>query len=107
VIHCFTGDLAAAGEFLALGFHISFSGIVTFKNAATLREAVSVVPDDRLLAETDAPFLAPEPYRGKRNEPAFVARTFEVLARLRNAGREALAAQIAANAARLFRIPTV
>jgi TatD DNase family protein len=106
VIHCFTGDPAAAREFLALGFHISFSGIVTFKSAATLREAVSIVPDDRLLAETDAPFLAPEPYRGKRNEPAFVARTFEVLARLRNADCDVLSIQIAANAARLFQIPS-
>jgi TatD DNase family protein len=105
VIHCFTGDAAAAREFLALGFHISFSGIVTFKSAATLREAVPIVPDDRLLAETDAPFLAPEPYRGKRNEPAFVARTFEVLARLRNVDCDALSAQIATNAARLFQIP--
>jgi TatD DNase family protein len=94
-----------AREFLALGFHISFSGIVTFKSASTLREAASIVPDERLLAETDAPFLAPEPYRGKRNEPAFIARTFEVLARLRNVDRDALGAQIAANAARLFQIP--
>jgi TatD DNase family protein len=105
VIHCFTGDAAAAREFLALGFHISFSGIVTFKSASKLREAASIVPDERLLAETDAPFLAPEPYRGKRNEPAFIARTFEVLARLRNVDRDALGAQIAANAARLFQIP--
>jgi len=104
VIHCFTGDAAAAREFLALGFHISFSGIVTFKSAATLREAAPIVPDDRLMAETDAPYLAPEPYRGKRNEPAFVARTFEVLARLRNSDCGAMAAQIAANAQRFFQI---
>ena len=104
VIHCFTGDAAAAREFLALGFHISFSGIVTFKSAATLREAARIVPDERLLAETDAPYLAPEPYRGKVNEPAFVARTFEVLAHLRNRDRDAMAAQIAANAARLFHL---
>lgn len=104
VIHCFTGDAAAAREFLALGFYISFSGIVTFKSAATLREAAPMVPADRLLAETDAPYLAPEPYRGKVNEPAFVARTFDVLARLRNSDRDALAAQIAANAARVFGI---
>ena len=103
VIHCFTGDVAAAREFLAIGFHISFSGILTFKSAATVREAAAVVPDDRLLAETDAPYLAPEPYRGKRNEPAFVARTFEVLARVRNCDQDAMAAQIAANAARVFR----
>lgn len=104
MIHCFTGDVAAAREFLALGFHISFSGILTFKSAATLREAAPIIPDDRLLAETDAPYLAPEPYRGKRNEPAFIARTFEMLARLRNCDHDAMAAQIAANAARLFRI---
>lgn len=104
VIHCFTGDAAAAHEFLALGFYISFSGIVTFKNAAALRAAAPIVPADRLLAETDAPFLAPEPYRGKRNEPAFVARTFETLARLRGCDPGAMAAQIAANARRIFRI---
>ncbi len=104
VIHCFTGDVAAAREFLALGFHISFSGILTFKSAATLREAAPIVPAERLLAETDAPYLAPEPYRGKRNEPAFVARTFEVLARLRNCDCDAMAAQIAANASHLFQI---
>jgi len=107
VIHCFTGDAAAAREFLALGFYISFSGIVTFKNAGSVREAALMVPAERLLAETDAPYLAPEPYRGKRNEPAFVARTFEVLARLRNCDREAIAAQIAANAARVFNVAPV
>ncbi len=105
VIHCFTGDAAAAREFLALGFHISFSGIVTFKSAATLREAVPNIPAERLLAETDAPFLAPEPYRGRRNEPAFVARTFDVLARLRGVDSDSLSAQITSNAARLFQIP--
>lgn len=104
VIHCFTGDTAAACEFLTLGFYISFSGIVTFKSAATLREAASVVPEGRLLAETDAPYLAPEPYRGKINEPAFVARTFELLARVRGCDRDAQAAQIAANAVRLFQL---
>jgi len=104
VIHCFTGDAAAAREFLAIGFYISFSGIVTFKSAATLREAVPVVPAERLLAETDAPYLAPEPYRGKVNEPAFIARTFDVLARLRNCDRDALAARIVANTARIFNL---
>jgi TatD DNase family protein len=107
VIHCFTGNAAAAREFLALGFHISFSGIVTFKSAATLREAAPIVPADRLLAETDAPFLAPEPYRGKRNEPAFVARTFEVLAQLRNVDCDSMADQIATNAARVFQLPGI
>ena len=69
-----------------------------------MREAALIVPADRLFAETDAPYLAPEPYRGKRNEPAFVAQTFDLLARLRNFDRDTLAAQIAANASRLFAI---
>jgi TatD DNase family protein len=102
VIHCFTGDAAAAREFLALGFCISFSGILTFKNAAVIRDAATIVPDDRVMIETDAPYLAPEPHRGKRNEPAFVLRTFETLARLRNANPAELAGRIAGNAARLF-----
>jgi TatD DNase family protein len=107
VIHCFTGDTAAAREFLALGFHISFSGILTFRNAKAIREAAKIIPDDRVMVETDAPYLAPEPYRGKRNEPAFVMRTFETLAALRQADPAALAAQIAANAASLFGLPRV
>ena len=75
VIHCFTGDAKAAEAFLELGFVISFSGIVTFKNADAVREAARIVPADRVLVETDAPYLAPEPYRGRRNEPALVRRT--------------------------------
>jgi len=80
VIHCFTGDANAAREFLALGMCISFSGIITFKNSASVRAAASIVPDDRVMVETDAPYLAPEPYRGTRNEPAYVTRTLEMLA---------------------------
>ncbi len=102
VIHCFTGNAAAARDFIALGFCISFSGIVTFKKSAMIREAASIVPDDRLLVETDAPYLAPEPYRGKRNEPAYVQRTLELLANLRRVNATTLGAQIIANAARLF-----
>jgi len=102
VIHCFTGDALAAREFLALGFFISFSGILTFKNAAALREAAQVVPDDRVLVETDAPYLAPEPYRGRVNEPAYVARTLAALARLKGAAPETLGARVLENAARLF-----
>ncbi|MGH7840091.1 MAG: TatD family hydrolase, partial [Candidatus Binataceae bacterium] len=82
--------------------HISFSGILTFRNAATSRAAAIVVPNDRIMVETDAPYLAPEPYRGKRNEPAFVTRTLEVLAALRGVDPAALAATITANVARLF-----
>ena len=87
VIHCFTGDINAAREFLELGFCISFSGIITFKNAAAIREAATIVPDDRVMVETDSPYLAPEPYRGKRNEPAYVTRTLEMLANLRTSRR--------------------
>jgi TatD DNase family protein len=105
VIHCFTGDADAAREFLALGFCISFSGIVTFKNAAPIREAAAIVPDDRVMVETDAPYLAPEPYRGKRNEPAYVMRTLEMVANLRRVDATTLGAQVIANAARVFRLP--
>jgi TatD DNase family protein len=105
VIHCFTGDAPAAREFLALGFHISFSGIITFRNANQVREAARAVPADRVMVETDAPYLAPEPHRGKRNEPAFVVRTLGVLAQVRGEEPGALAAHIVANAARLFRLP--
>jgi TatD DNase family protein len=102
VIHCFTGNRDAAREFVALGFHISFSGIVTFRNAPDIQDAAPMVPDDRVMVETDAPYLAPEPYRGKRNEPALVRRTLEVLAKLRGNEVEGLAASTSANARRLF-----
>jgi TatD DNase family protein len=105
VIHCFTGDSNAAREFLALGMYISFSGIITFKNSGSVREAASIVADDRVMVETDAPYLAPEPYRGKRNEPAYVIRTLEILANLRHVEAASLGAQVIANAARLFHLP--
>jgi TatD DNase family protein len=105
VIHCFTGDVDAAREFLALGFCISFSGIVTFKNSAPIRAAAALVPEDRVMVETDAPYLAPEPHRGRRNEPAYVKRTLEMLADLRRIDAAALGATIVANASRLFRLP--
>ena len=104
VIHCFTGDANAAREFLALGFCISFAGIITFKNAAPIREAAAIVPDDRVMVETDAPYLAPEPYRGKRNEPAYVTRTLEMLANLRGVDATALGERVIANAARVFKL---
>jgi len=105
VIHCFTGDINAAREFLALGFCISFSGIVTFKNSAPMREAAAAVPDDRVMVETDSPYLAPDPYRGKRNEPAYVMRTLEILANLRRVDPAVLGAQVMKNAARVFNLP--
>ena len=83
VIHCFTGDYEAARAFLDLGFYLSFTGIITFKNAEPLREVLRRLPLDRLLVETDSPYLAPVPHRGKRNEPAFVVHVAETIASVR------------------------
>jgi TatD DNase family protein len=102
VIHCFTRDRKMAKALLDLGFYISFSGIVTFANADPLREVAKFIPDDRLLIETDAPYLAPVPHRGKRCEPAFVAETAKRLAELRGCTVESLAKTTAQNAVRLF-----
>lgn len=105
VIHCFTRDEAAARAFLDLGFHISFSGIVTFANADPLREVAKMVPDDRLLIETDSPYLAPVPHRGKRCEPAFVADVAGRLAALRDVSIDELVRITCENATRLFEPP--
>jgi len=102
VIHCFTGNAASARTFLALGFYISFSGILTFRNATQVREPALLVPLDRVMVETDAPYLAPEPYRGKRNEPAYVVRTLEVFARIRGVHTDVLAQATTRNAHCLF-----
>jgi TatD DNase family protein len=102
VMHCFSSGRALAEAALALGFYISISGIVTFRNAEELRAIVRDVPLDRLLVETDAPYLAPVPYRGKRNEPAFVAATAAAVADLKGLEPEALAAVTSANFFRLF-----
>ncbi|HVC52898.1 MAG TPA: TatD family hydrolase [Stellaceae bacterium] len=102
VLHCFTGGRALAEAALALGFYISISGIVTFKNAEALREIVRDIPADRLLVETDAPYLAPVPHRGGRNEPAFVAATAAFVADLRGVAPDRLAAETTANFFRLF-----
>ena len=104
ILHCFTGDAAFAEELLALGFFISFSGIVSFNNAGPLREVAKLVPADRLLVETDCPYLTPKPFRGKVNEPAFVARVGEVLAEARGAEAAALAETTFANAVRIFQL---
>ncbi len=105
VIHCFSGDAASARAYLDVGFHISFSGIVTFKNAEAPRAAARIVPADRLMVETDAPFLAPAPYRGHRNEPALVVRTAAVLAEVRSETLGVVAENTRRNTRRLFRIP--
>ena len=102
LIHCFTASQAFAEKVLALGLYISISGIVTFKNAKALQEAAKAVPSERLLIETDSPFLAPVPHRGRPCEPAFVADTARFLADLRGEPLETLAAATTANFYRLF-----
>jgi len=104
VIHCFTGDLPFARECLARGFDISFSGILTFKNAADLRAVAAALPLERLLVETDSPLLAPVPHRGRRNEPAWVTHVVECLAELHGVSAEALGARTDERARALFRI---
>ena len=102
LIHCFTASEKFAEEVLDMGFYISISGIITFKNADRLREVVNIVPLDRLLIETDAPYLAPVPNRGKRNEPAFVKDTAEYLAKLKNVSIEKLVSTTTNNFLSLF-----
>ena len=102
VIHCFTEDVRIAKSALDLGFYISFSGIVTFKNATAIQEAARYVPLDRLLVETDAPYLAPVPKRGKPNEPAYVRHTAAFVAQLRGDSLENIAQATTANCLRLF-----
>ena len=102
VMHCFTEDWATAAAAMDLGFYISFSGIVTFRNAADLREVARRVPDDRLLIETDSPYLAPVPHRGKPNHPRYVAHVAAQLAELRGADADAIANLTSDNFARLF-----
>ena len=102
VFHCFTETADVARAALDLGFHISFSGIVTFRNAADLREIARWVPLDRMLIETDSPYLAPAPHRGKTNEPAFVRHVGEAIAKERGVDVEIVAAATTANFARLF-----
>ena len=102
VLHCFTGSAELARKGLDLGFYVSLSGIVTFKNARDLQETAKAIPLDRLLVETDSPFLAPVPHRGKTCEPAFVADTAAFVAELRGEEPEALADATTANFFRLF-----
>jgi TatD DNase family protein len=102
VIHCFSEDRAFAEQALELGFYLSFSGIVTFKKATDIQEAARYAPADRILVETDSPYLAPVPHRGKKNEPGFVVHTARFLADLRQVPFEELAAQTTRNARTLF-----
>ena len=102
VLHCFTGGADLARRAVALGGYVSFSGILTFKNSTALRAIAAELPADRILVETDAPYLAPNPFRGKRNEPAYVVETAKVLAETRGASLEQIAQQTTDNFFRLF-----
>lgn len=102
VLHCFTGGENLARRGVALGGYVSFSGVITFKKNEALRAIAAGIPQDRVLVETDAPFLAPEPYRGKRNEPAFVTHTAKALAAARNTDAATIARQTTDNFLRLF-----
>ncbi len=102
VMHCFSGDMEFARKTMDLGFHISIPGIVTFKNASALREVAMKIPLEAMILETDGPFLAPDPYRGKRNEPLYTLYTADCIAGLRNIELEELADRTTANALDLF-----
>jgi len=104
VVHCFTGSYAFARDCLDLGFYLSFTGVITFKKSEALREVVQRLPADRIMIETDAPYLAPEPVRGRRNEPAHVVGVAEALARLKGLTVEEVARITSLNADRCFRI---
>ncbi len=105
VMHSYTADEAMAVECVALGMYISFAGMVTYKKSEALRAVAAAVPADRILVETDSPYLSPEPFRGKRNEPANVVHTATCLAAVRGQSVEDFAAQTTENARRLFRLP--
>ena len=107
VMHCFTENWEIARQALDLGFYLSFSGIVTFKNATTVKEVAQKCPLDRMLVETDAPYLAPVPYRGKQNEPAYVRYVAEEIARLRLLSFEEVAWATTENFSRLFKISNI
>ncbi|MBI3703775.1 MAG: TatD family hydrolase [Rhizobiales bacterium] len=102
VLHCFTGGRELAFAAVELGHYVSFTGILTFKNSQNLRDIAAALPAERILVETDAPYLAPLPHRGRRNEPAFVVETANVLAETRGVSRETIAQQTTANFFRLF-----
>ncbi len=104
VLHCFSGDKDMAERLMAMGFYISFAGPVTYKNAQRLREVVKIVPDDYILIETDAPYLSPVPFRGKRNEPAYITQTAQMIAEIINITTEDISRITDLNAKRLFSI---
>lgn len=105
VLHCFTGDATLARQCLDRGYYLGFGGVATYPKAADVREAARITPADRLLVETDCPYLAPVPHRGKRNEPSFVVHTARRIAELRGVPLEVLASETTANFERIFSIP--
>jgi len=104
VIHCFSGNVEDAGRYLDLGLYLSFAGVLTFKKADDLRKAAAYAPLERILVETDSPYLAPIPHRGHRNEPSYVAKTLETLAQVRGVSYSRVADATTANAYRLFNL---
>jgi TatD DNase family protein len=104
VMHCFTGNANQASECLDLGFHLAFGGVATFPKAAEIREAARITPSNRLLIETDSPYLAPVPHRGGRNEPAFVMHTAKAIAEIRGISIEEFAAETTTNFEQLFNV---
>jgi TatD DNase family protein len=106
VMHSFTGDHATAEACCAMGLYISFAGMVTFKNSDSLRTVAQSIPADRIVIETDAPYLAPVPMRGKRNEPGYVVRTASVVAAERSVTLDEFSEQAASNSLRLFGLPS-
>ncbi|MFZ2197225.1 MAG: TatD family hydrolase, partial [Thermodesulfovibrionales bacterium] len=107
VLHCFSGDMEMAEQVMSMGFYISVAGPVTFKKTRELKEIAGGIPDDYLLVETDAPYLSPEPFRGRRNEPAFIIETLKQIADLRKVSLEDMARITSLNAKRLFGIGTM
>ena len=106
-VHCFTGSASLAASLLDMGYHIGFTGIITFKNAADLRDVVKLVPMDRLLIETDSPYLAPVPHRGKRNEPAFVSHVAATVATIKGLTAQEVITQTSENFKRLYGKPNM
>ena len=104
VLHCFTGDAGLAQRCLDLGFYLAFGGVATFPKATEVREAARITPAERLLVETDSPYLAPVPFRGKRNEPAYVVHTARTIAEVRGVSLDQLTSQTTANFESLFRL---
>ena len=104
IIHCFTGNKIFAEKLINIGCYISISGIITFKNSNELVESVSIIPIDKLLVETDSPYLAPMPYRGKKNEPSFITKTVEKISLIKNINQKIISEKTTNNFKKLFEL---